>query len=102
MKVELFNVGWFTAPAGIWRRGDDLERHVRFPVPAYVIETSSERILVDTGMHPDAVADSARRYGRPDALGPVKAALDASIAEQVDLQTITKVVLTHLHYDHAS
>jgi N-acyl homoserine lactone hydrolase len=101
MRVERLIVGWFTAPVGIWRRGDDMDRQVRFPVPAYLIETGDERILVDTGLHPDAVADPERRYGRPDALGPVTAELERSIADQVDLDTITKVVMTHLHYDHA-
>lgn len=101
MRVERLIVGWFTAPAGIWRRGDEMDTQIRFPVPAYVIETDSERILVDTGLHPDAVTDPARRYGRPDALGPVKAELDASIADRLDLSSVTKVVITHLHYDHA-
>ena len=97
MRVERLIVGWFIAAVGIWRRGDDMDRQVRFPVPAYLIETGDERILVDTGMHPDAVADPAGRYGRPDALGPVKAELDRSVAEQLDDATITRVVLTHLH-----
>ena len=67
MKVEMLNVGWFTAAAGIWRRDDDLDRQVRFPVPAYVIETAEERILVDTGLHPAAIEDAPRHYGRPRA-----------------------------------
>ena len=101
MRVERLIVGWFTAAVGIWRRGDDMDRPVRFPVPAYLIETDEERILVDTGLHPDAVADPAGRYGRPDALGPVTAEVERSIADQLDVATVTKVVLTHLHYDHA-
>jgi glyoxylase-like metal-dependent hydrolase (beta-lactamase superfamily II) len=102
MKVEMLNVGWFTAAAGIWRRDDDLDRQIRFPIPAYVIETAAERIFVDTGLHPAAADDAARHYGEPDALGLFQLELDASIAEQVDLATITKVVMTHLHFDHAS
>jgi N-acyl homoserine lactone hydrolase len=101
VKVELLNVGWLIGPAGIWRRDDDLERLVRFPIPAYVIETAQERILVDTGLHPEAADHPARRYGRPDAVGPAQLELERSVAEQVDLDTITRVVLTHLHYDHA-
>jgi glyoxylase-like metal-dependent hydrolase (beta-lactamase superfamily II) len=101
MRVEMLNVGWFTAAAGIWRRDDDLDRQVRFPVPAYVIETAEERVLVDTGLHPVAVEDAARHYGQPDALGMFQLEQDASVAEQVDLTTITKVVMTHLHFDHA-
>jgi glyoxylase-like metal-dependent hydrolase (beta-lactamase superfamily II) len=101
VKVEMLNVGWITAPAGIWRRDDPFDRKIRFPIPAYVIETADERILVDTGLHPAAVADAARHYGSPDALGLFELELDESVAEQVDLATITKVVLTHLHFDHA-
>jgi glyoxylase-like metal-dependent hydrolase (beta-lactamase superfamily II) len=101
MRVEMLNIGWFTAAAGIWRRDDDLDRLVRFPVPAYLIETAEERILIDTGLHPAAVADAARHYGQPDALGMFQLELDASVGEQVDLTTITKVVMTHLHFDHA-
>jgi glyoxylase-like metal-dependent hydrolase (beta-lactamase superfamily II) len=101
MKVEMLDVGWFTGAAGIWRRDDDLDRQIRFPIPAYVIETAEERILVDTGLHPAAVADAARHYGKPDALGPCQVELDESIGEQIDLTTITKVVMTHLHFDHA-
>jgi glyoxylase-like metal-dependent hydrolase (beta-lactamase superfamily II) len=101
MKVEMLNVGWFTSGAGIWRRDDDLDRQVRFPVPAYVVETAEERILIDTGLHPGAVDDAARHYGRPDALGLFRLELDESVAEQVDMNTLTMVVLTHLHFDHA-
>jgi N-acyl homoserine lactone hydrolase len=101
MKVEILNVGWITSAVGIWRRDDDLDRQIRFPIPAYVIATAEERILVDTGLHPGAVDDPAQRYGRPEALGPVEVELDESISEQIDVDTITRVVLTHLHYDHA-
>jgi N-acyl homoserine lactone hydrolase len=101
VRVQRLIVGRFTAGAGIVRRGDDLDRQVRFPIPAYVIETAKERILVDTGLHPAAAADAALHYGRPDALGPFRAELDESVGEQVDLATITTVVLTHLHFDHA-
>ena len=97
----MLNVGWINAAAGIWRRDDDLDREIRFPVPAYLIETAEHRILVDTGLHPDAVADAAGHYGRPDGIGPFRLEQDASIAEQVDLTSISMVVLTHLHFDHA-
>jgi N-acyl homoserine lactone hydrolase len=97
----MLNGGCFTAAAGIWRRDDDLDRLVRFPIPAYLIETDEERILVDTGLHPAAAEDAARHYGNADSLGLFQLELDAGIGEQVDLTTITKVVITHLHFDHA-
>lgn len=70
MKIEMLNLGWMTAPAGLWRQGDEEpERPLRLPVPAYLIETESERILVDTGLHPNATTDAEAHYGEGTALG---------------------------------
>jgi N-acyl homoserine lactone hydrolase len=101
MRIEMLNVGWMTAAVGIWRQGEaEPERPIRLPVPAYLLETESERILVDTGLHPAAVADSEAHYG-PGPIAFFELEQEASIAEQVDLDTLTGVVLTHLHFDHA-
>jgi N-acyl homoserine lactone hydrolase len=100
MKVERLIAGAFTAPAGIFRKDDDLDRSVRYPVPVYVIETGEERILVDTGLNPAAVADPATYYERPDVFAVATLEQEQSIAEQLDLASLSKVVLTHLHWDH--
>jgi N-acyl homoserine lactone hydrolase len=98
----MLNVGWMTAQAGIWRQGEEEpERLVRVPVPAYLIETATERILIDTGLHPAGVADADAHYGDSSVLAPFELEQEESIAEQVDLATVTRVVLTHLHFDHA-
>ena len=102
MRIELFIAGWMTAAAGLWRQGEeDPERPVRVPVPVYLIETDTQRILIDTGLHPAAVADADAHYGQPNRFGLFAPEQEQSIAEQIDLATITKVVLTHLHFDHA-
>ncbi len=101
MRVQLLNGGWFTAAAGIWRRDDPMDESVRFPIPAYLVETGEERILIDAGLHPGAVEDAATHYGSPDALALFELEQDASVAEQVDPSTLTRVVMTHLHFDHA-
>jgi len=101
MNVELLITGWLTANASLLREGASAEESIRFPVPAYVVETATERILVDTGLHPAAVADPAGFYGSPPGLALFGFEQELSIADQVDLTTITKVVLTHLHFDHA-
>jgi N-acyl homoserine lactone hydrolase len=100
VNVERLIVGWFTAPAGIFRAGEELDRTVRYPVPAYLIETPSERILIDTGLNPRAIADPAAYYERPDIFTVFALEQEQSIAEQIDVDTLTKVVLTHLHWDH--
>lgn len=102
MRVEMLNLGWMTAPAGLWRQGDsEPERPLRLPVPAYLIETESERILVDSGLSPDAVADPTGHYGEGSSIGFFGLEQEQSLTDQIDLASLTKVVLTHLHFDHA-
>jgi N-acyl homoserine lactone hydrolase len=101
MKVTMLDGGHFTSAAGIWRRGEDLERQVRFLIPVYLIATGEERILVDTGLHPDAAADAERHYEGAESIGYFKLEQEAAIDRQLDLDSLTKVVLTHLHFDHA-
>jgi N-acyl homoserine lactone hydrolase len=101
VRVEMFNAGWLTVSLGLLRNGEPMEEMVRVPVPAFLIETGSERILVDTGLHPDAIADPDAFYGREHAYGPFRGEQEQSVAERVDLSTVTKVILTHLHFDHA-
>jgi N-acyl homoserine lactone hydrolase len=100
VKIERLIVGWFTAPAGIFRAGDEMDRTIRYPVPAYVVETETERILIDTGLNPAAIADPAAYYERPEVFGVFTLEQEQSVAEQLDVDTLTKVVLTHLHWDH--
>jgi N-acyl homoserine lactone hydrolase len=101
MRVELFEVGWLTAAAGLIRQGESADESIRFPVPAYLVETATERILIDTGLHPAAVADPGGFYDGAPATAVFGFEQELSIADQVDLTTLTKVVLTHLHFDHA-
>ncbi len=101
MRVQLLNVGWQTTPASLIRQGEPQGPLIRFPVPAYLIETDEQRILVDTGLHPEAVADPPGFYGGAEALGLFGFEQEQSLAEQVDLETVTMVVITHLHWDHS-
>jgi Metallo-beta-lactamase superfamily len=100
MKVELLNVGWISGSLAVWRQGEDPDRRIRFPVPAFLIETSEERILIDTGLNPAGVKDPGAFYGRPEAAA-FELEQEEVLSEQVDLTTLTRVVLTHLHFDHA-
>jgi glyoxylase-like metal-dependent hydrolase (beta-lactamase superfamily II) len=101
MKVEMLDGGWVSGAAVIWRQGEDPEKRIRFPVPAYVIETETERILIDTGLHPGACNDASAFYEGSPTMSLFSLELDQPVHEQVDVTTITKIVLTHLHYDHA-
>ena len=98
VQVEMFNVGWISSSAAVWRQGEDPATRIRFPVPAYLIETVHERILIDTGLHPAAVDDPVAFYG--PAAGAFTFEQEQPITEQIDVTTLTRIVLTHLHFDH--
>jgi len=97
----MLNAGWMTASAALWREGEDHEQRTRIPVPAYVVETDDERILIDTGLHPGICDDPAAFYEGSTTMGLFEFELDEAVHEQVDAATISRIVLTHLHYDHA-
>jgi len=97
----MLDAGWVSGSAAIWRRDEEPGKRLRFPVPAYLIETDSERILVDTGLHPDACADPSAFYGGAETMKLFSFELEQPVREQVDTATISRIVLTHLHYDHA-
>ncbi len=101
MRVTMLDGGAFTSAAGIWRQGEEMDRQVRYPVPVYLVEVGEERILVDTGLHPDAAADAAAHYDGAESLGLFALEQETALADQVDLSSLTMVVMTHLHFDHA-
>ena len=101
MRVTQLDGGAFTSAAGIWRSGESLGRMVRFPIPVYLIEVGEERILVDTGLHPAAAADAAAHYEGAENMRNFRLEQEVGLAEQIDLGTVTRVVMTHLHFDHA-
>ena len=99
-RVSMLNVGWLTSAKGIWRRDEPFDELIRFPIPAYLIEIGDERILVDTGLHPDAARNAQAHY-ETTALDAFTLEQPAGLTDQLDVRTLTKVILTHLHFDHA-
>ena len=82
---------------------------VRVPAPAFLIHhPSAGTVLVDTGLHPSIATDPkanfgslATRFGKPELEhgGDVPAQLRALGIQPAQIPV---VVMTHLHYDHAS
>jgi N-acyl homoserine lactone hydrolase len=99
VRIEMFNVGWISSSAAVWRQGENPDSRIRFPVPAYLIETGEERILIDAGLNRAGAGDPEAFYGRPEA-GLFELEVERDIAEQVEASTLTRIVLTHLHFDH--
>jgi glyoxylase-like metal-dependent hydrolase (beta-lactamase superfamily II) len=79
------------------------------PIPAFLIEhPTAGPILVDTGLHEQVATDVAGALGRPAQvlftidMKPEWAVPHQLRARGVDPASIETVVMTHLHYDHAS
>ena len=84
-------------------------RWITLPIPCFLIEhPEAGPFLVDTGMHASVAADPAENLGRlakvlysidmtPDDAAPAQVR-----ARGVDPDAIGLIVMTHLHYDHAS
>jgi len=79
--------------AGNFLGGDDHETDMPLDYYVWWVANGSHSVLIDTGF--DAAA--AERRGRT-LLRPVA---DGLAAVGVDARTLTDVVITHMHYDHA-
>jgi N-acyl homoserine lactone hydrolase len=79
------------------------------PVPAFLIRhPAAGAILVDTGLHPSIASDPKQNFGRLGVrFAPPRLEQGEDIPAQlrrkgIDPLKVGVVVMTHLHYDHAS
>jgi glyoxylase-like metal-dependent hydrolase (beta-lactamase superfamily II) len=80
-----------------------------WPIPAFLIHhPEAGAVLVDTGFHPSVAVQPSANLGKAGAaFNKVRMREGHSIAAQLrdkghDPKSIETVVMTHLHYDHAS
>jgi glyoxylase-like metal-dependent hydrolase (beta-lactamase superfamily II) len=79
--------------AGNFLGGDDHETDMPLDYYVWLAANDSHTVLIDTGFD----APAAKRRGRT-LLRPV---VEGLAALGVDARTLTDVVITHMHYDHA-
>jgi N-acyl homoserine lactone hydrolase len=79
------------------------------PCPAFLVHhPSAGMVLVDTGLHPSIAADPRQNFGRLGvrfAPATLEAGEDVPAqlrAKGIDTRDVKVVVMTHLHFDHAS
>ena len=88
-----------------FRAGD--EDYLDVPVPSYLVRhPTAGPMLIDTGLHPSVARDPRHNMGRR-AAGYFSLAPGADVTSQLRERglgpgDIEVVVLTHLHFDHAS
>ncbi len=79
-------------------QGIDIGKMIDIPSIAWLIITPTEKILVDTGM-PETVVAAYRHYHGSYQL-PGERIDQALKIQGISPNEITKVILTHLHWDH--
>jgi glyoxylase-like metal-dependent hydrolase (beta-lactamase superfamily II) len=110
--------GWFNGPPGLGSLpralgiGVPREQRLRVPIVAFAIEhPGAGVVLVDTGLHASVAEPSGRRrnlgalgalMARDVVLSPAGTAAAQLRALGVDPGQVATVVMTHLHFDHAS
>lgn len=84
-------------------------RFTPVPIPAYLVEhPEAGPVLVDTGLPAAVAEEGARALGRaPGLFFDIEMEPEWAVAEQLrargyDPMDVRVVVMTHLHYDHAS
>lgn len=85
-------------------------KYVWLPIPAFLVEHPEHGpILIDTGFDPSVATDPAQNLGRAGAkiFSPIRMTEAGTVATQlrargIEAADIRMVVMTHLHFDHAS
>lgn len=109
VRLSLLTCGSLELDLSQLTPGRNVGTRVRVPIPAYLIQTGGQHILVDTGMpdfcytgDPRALADPDE--GDPPAFVSYGGAGDSVTGQLAALglrpEDIALVVTTHLHFDH--
>ena len=119
VRVHPLRTATALAPPGFYDRPKPLgklravltprSRWLRLPFPAYLVEhPTAGKLLLDTGMHASVAKNAFKSLGLL-AIIVVKREMDETDAVPAQVQArgvdpgeIGTVVMTHLHYDHAS
>ena len=86
-----------------------MTERVWIPIPAFLVRhPGAGPLLIDAGMHPSVVARPTDNLGPVTGrLAPIRMSLEQTALAQlrglgVQREEVHTVVMTHLHYDHAS
>lgn len=98
LVIKPLHVGTVGRDKAIFTYLRNMGERIEVPVLAWYVEGGGRRILVDTGGHDPNEVQLHAPYRRTPAQDPVAALAVLGVApEEIDT-----IILTHLHWDHAS
>ena len=98
LVIRPLHVGTVGRDKAIFTYLKNMGERIEVPVLAWYVEGSGRRILVDTGGHDPNEIQLHGPYHRMPAQDPVAALAALGVAPEA----IDTIILTHLHWDHAS
>jgi N-acyl homoserine lactone hydrolase len=104
LKLFALECGWLEGDMSGFIAG--ASGRIKVPVPAFLICHPKGTVVFDAGMHPDAGTNPADRLGILAPFFDVFLGEHENVASrladfQVDATRVERVVLSHLHFDHA-
>ncbi len=109
IEVCAFSAGWFridggamfgVVPRAVWQKRmvPDERNRIRLGLTCLLIRTPDETVLVETGIGVEKLSEKMRDVFATDRVKGVGPAL---VEMGVSTEEVDRVVLTHLHMDHA-
>jgi glyoxylase-like metal-dependent hydrolase (beta-lactamase superfamily II) len=102
VRVHLIPLATAPVKASFVTMDGDRRQRIPLTIGALLIDHPKGRALVDAGLPEEpSVVDRAMAFGLTRRLGGAYRSLPTVLADQgVDPDSITELVLTHLHWDH--
>ncbi len=106
MKLYALTAGYVEHDKRIFVPSAPKGMRVQSPLPFFLIVHPKGNVLFDTGIHPDAISDAARRWaGLEKVFAPRLRPGDDAVSQlaRLDLGAgdVDLVINSHLHFDHA-
>ncbi len=97
--------GYLTLDRSILIAGTDIGVKIQVPVYSVLLMHEEGPILIDTGLHPEALTDPEKAWGpRAKLIRPAMTGEDVIVSRlqalHIEPGTVRMVILTHMHWDH--
>jgi len=99
-KIHVLYLGEIIVPKGVSTMGLDVNLAVTTPYLAFLLDSRSRKVLVDTGINSRFIVDG-KAWADAPAKGGEKFLLESLKKNNAQPEEVDTVIYTHLHNDHA-